>query len=330
MTPKTLLPTVLAALFLLPVCALRAQNEPAANPPALAADPATNGNADSFRSLLQLQEQLHATQLAIERNRREAADAAARATENMAARLQTLEQSIAAQREKDLNRLEQATRFMVMVGGGCAAVGFLAMLLTAYLQWRAVNRLTEFSMVTSASLRALPPMGAETTSALAAQAGSQLHSALDQIGRRIHQLEHPKPTPAETTSVSTSETISASTSAATVAQTERVAALTARGQAHLDVDEAEPALAAFNEALAIDSRHAEALVKKGEALERLRRSEEAIACYDAAITADGSLTIAYLHKGGLLNRMDRYEEALKCYELALQTQERAKDEARFN
>ena len=43
---------------------------------------------------------------------------------------------------------------------------------------------------------------------------------------------------------------------------------------------------------------------------------------DRAIAADGTLAIAHLHKGGLLNRLRRYDEALDCYERALVAQEK--------
>ncbi len=90
----------------------------------------------------------------------------------------------------------------------------------------------------------------------------------------------------------------------------------------LNMDNAEGALACFDEILALDANHTEALVKKGSALERLRKLNEAIECYDKAIAADASMTIAWLYKGGLFNRMERFSEALECYEQALRTQEK--------
>jgi tetratricopeptide (TPR) repeat protein len=298
------------------------------NPPDAAAvkvEADTNAAA-TLRSYVQLQEQLHAAQLAIERNRLEAERAATRNVEIIAERLQTLENSLSAQRGRELEKLEGANRLMLIIGGACAAVGFLAMLLTAYLQWRAVGRLTEFSMLSQASFTlgrgALPAPGGEGGSVAADQASSRLFGALDRLEKRILELEHTAHVPLEEATVHTT-TETASTSATALApQNGRITVLIAKGQSLLSLDKIDEAVACFDEILALEPKHAETLVKKGEALERLRRADEAVLCYDAAITADASMTIAYLHKGGLFNRMERYEEALKCYEQALRTQEK--------
>src|SRR6476620_5549329 len=107
--------------------------------------PASDTNSTAaLRTYVQLQEQIHAAQLAIERNRQEADQASVRSVQAIAEKMQTLEQSLAAQRARELEQLQGANRLMLIIGGTCAAVGFLAMLLTAYFQWRAVGRLTEF------------------------------------------------------------------------------------------------------------------------------------------------------------------------------------------
>ena len=103
---------------------------------------------------------------------------------------------------------------------------------------------------------------------------------------------------------------------------DHIANLLADGQALLDANKPEHAIARFNDVLSVEPNHTDALVKKGAALERLERLDEAIECYDRAIAQDESLTVAYLQKGGLLNRLARYDEALQCYERALRTQEK--------
>jgi tetratricopeptide (TPR) repeat protein len=310
-----------------PLAARAQTNTAEASPPKVEGD--TNAAA-ALRTYVQLQEQIHSAQLAIERSRQEAAAAAAKSVEAIAERLQTLEQTLAAQRQRELEQLEGANRLMLIIGGSCAAVGFLAMLLTAYFQWRAVGRLTEYSVLTQAGLtahRALPaPAGA--TSPAADQASARLFSTLDRLEQRIHELEHTALAPADngtlpvSTETATSTADAAPAAAAPPPATDRFALLIAKGQSLLNLEKIEEAIACFDEILALDPKHAETLIKKGEALERLRRPEEAILCYDAAIAADNGLTIAYLHKGGLFNRMERYDEALKCYELALRTQEK--------
>ena len=288
--------------------------------------PATETNASELlRSYLQLQEQLHSAQLAIERNRLEAETAATRNAETITARLTALEQSLTNARTRELEQLQGANRLMLIIGGSCAAVGFLAMLLTAWLQWRAVNRLTEFSMLSQASLTmgrtTLLTGGDAGGHPMTEQSNARLSGALERLEKRIIELEHTTLAPADHQPVHTT-TETASTTASFAPGGERVRVLTAKGQSLLNLDQTEAAIVCFDEILALDPQHTETLVKKGEALERLRRVDEAILCYDMAIAADASMTIAYLHKGGLFNRMERYEEALKCYELALHTQEK--------
>jgi tetratricopeptide (TPR) repeat protein len=282
---------------------------------------------DAVRAYLELQGQLHAAQLAIERNRQEAESAATRNAEAITLRLQTLEEALITQRARELEAMQSANRLIITIGGACAAVGFLAMLLTAYLQWRAVNRLTEFSVLSQASLTlgrsALPAPGATAhlvSTAVTDQASTRLFGALERLERRIVELEHTAHPPLGERN-STSETPPAD--GATPDRENRVTVLLAKSESLLSLDKTEEALACYDEILALEPDHSEALVKKGDALERLRKIDDAIGCYDRAIAAGGSLTVAYLHKGGLFNRLERYEEALQCYEQALRTQEKS-------
>src|SRR5689334_8986407 len=77
----------------------------------------------TLRTYLQLQEQLHATQIAIEENRKEANAAAARSAETLANRLQAIEQSLAAQRTRELDAMQGSTRLFLWVASGIAALG---------------------------------------------------------------------------------------------------------------------------------------------------------------------------------------------------------------
>jgi len=289
-----------------------------ASPPARTESETT---PDAMRAYLQLQEQLHTAQQAIERNRREAEAAAARNTEAIATRLQQLEQSLMSQRTREVETMQGTNRLILTVGGSCAALGFVAMLLTAYFQWRAVNRLTEFSVVSQASMgfnRALlPPGTAELpalTSAATEQAQAQLTGAVERLEKRLVELEHTTHRP--------SAGNHSSEAAPAVGSDSPIGALLAKGDLLLKADKVEEAVGCFDEILTEAPNHAEALVKKGSALEALRKFDEAIECYDRAIAADNSLTVAYLYKGGVCNRLERYTEALECYEQALRTQER--------
>src|SRR5438046_1472125 len=144
------------------------ENEPPLPPAPTVQD--TN-SAELLRSYLQLQEQLHELQLSIEENRKQADAAATQNAQSVAGRLETLEQTLAAERARDLLAVRNSNRMTLLVAGTFGLVGLLAMLLMAY-QWRTVGRLAEISaglprrrlLGTGAALAALgggdgPPLG---------------------------------------------------------------------------------------------------------------------------------------------------------------------------
>lgn len=304
----------------------------------------------AMRVYLQLQEQIHATQLALERSRHEAESLAARNAEAVAARLTLIEQTVSAQRERELEAMRDANaalqssqRLLVIIAASFAGVGFLALLVTAYFQWRTVNRLAEFAALLPGAARAAlpaadPPESQVVTSRVTEQSNARLFGALNQLEKRILELEtttrpplasgaSPTLPPTETTGPDTAAPASAPPAREGNGSSagDPISRLLAQGQVLLDQDKAAEALACYDAILAEESDHPEALVKKGVALEQLRQIEDALSCYDRAIAADDTLTIAYLQKGGLFNRLERYAEALQCYELALRTQEKARE-----
>ena len=315
--------------------------EPAV-PPVPAGKSDETNSQDMLRAYLQVQEQLHATQLAIERSRKEADTAATETTRVFASRLQAIEQTLALQRTQELEVMQNSNKVMLIVAGLFAVLGFLAMLFMAYFQWRTISRLAEISAALPVAHAFGPglPLAAlgvgdspEVTVGPAERSSRQLLGALEQLEKRIHQLEHnPIPplhesvSPAQATatpptSPNGEHSAEATAESAATPEAERITMLLGKGQSLLNLDQAEEALACFDQVLTLEPNHAEALVKKGAALERLRKLDEAVACYDRAIAADSSMTVAYLYKGGLFNRMERFGEALECYEKALHTQE---------
>jgi tetratricopeptide (TPR) repeat protein len=330
--------TVLCFLAWAPLLSSGAESAPAPVPPTKTEE--TNAQ-EMLRSYLQLQEQIHATTLAIERTRKEAEQATARAAQDLDGRLGALEQALALQRGKELEVMQNANRVMVIVAGTFAGVGLMAMLLMAYFQWRTVNRLAEIATGISAGFPfgfGLGPAGlgpgGDTRLLMAGPAGQskeRLLGALEQVKRRLAEIEQVAHMPGGDGDSSGNGSASGSVSpdgdgAASTAdggpEAARITLLLGKGQSMLNMDNAEGALGCFDEILALDANHTEALVKKGSALERLRKLNEAIECYDKAIAADASMTIAWLYKGGLFNRMERFSEALECYEQALRTQEK--------
>lgn len=338
-------PLVGLALILSGSPAWAADNASAAAPAAKAEE--TNSQ-EVLRSYLQLQEELHATQLAIDKGRQEMAAASERDANAFNERLRNIELSLGNQRARELDALLSANRAMLVTAGVFAGIGFIAMLLMAYFQWRTITRLAEISaalpvMHGFTPAQAVPALGPGTSqlfkSAMVTQSGLRLQGALEELEKRIHELEHTaqqplpeihgsgngvkpnlvSPLEAEPHGNGKVEVDSAKTSPALSGD---IAALLLKGQSLLSADQALEALECFNEAVRLEPRNGEALVKKGSALEKLGRLDQATECYDAAIAADPTMTIAYLHKGGLFNRMERFSEALACYEQALHTQER--------
>ena len=296
--------------------------------------------SQELRTYLQLQEQIHATQLAVERNRKESEEAAIQNSAALNNRLQSLELSLGASRARELDVVQSSNRSMLYVAGSFAVMGFVAMLLVAYFQWRTISRLAEISAALPVPLdrrRPLPAIGmgqpepGPSPAPALAQTSSSLMDTVERLEKRIHELEHtPASLPAPVIAGGNGETETAGTNglhpepapASPLPDPSGVDVLLSRGQSLLNMDKADEALACFDEALALEPNHPEALVKRGTALERLRKLTEAIECYDRAIEADASMTIAYLYKGGLFNRMERFSEALECYEKALRTQEK--------
>ncbi len=282
-------------------------------------------NTDAMvNGYLQIQMQLHDTQMALEKSRDEARQNAADTT----ARIEALEQALAARHAADLELAQKYQQSLFMLAGAFGLTVLAAVLFMAYLQWRSVARLVEIASrqsVALASAGAVPQLAAPGRAAVETS-NARLFGAVDHLEKRILELEqNSRATLAEKKPAAATETRNGPPPAAgsnANGHDDRIANLLADGQTLLNANEPEKALRLFDEALAINPKHAGALVKRGGALEKLERINEAIACYDQAIAADDTLTIAYLHKGGLFNRIARYDEALQCYERALHTQER--------
>ena len=259
----------------------------------------TNTDA-TVNGYLQIQAQLHDAQMALEKSREEARQSAADTT----ARIQALEETIAARHAADLEVAQKNQQSMFMLAGAFGLTVLAAVLFMAYLQWRSVARLVE---IASRQSVALASTGAVQQLAAPGRAMVEVSNArlLDIVGsleKKILELE--------------------SGGRLLVEPAAKTADPLAEGQAFLDANEPRKALECFENFLSTQPQNPEALVKKASALEKLDRVDEALACCDRAIAADGAPVTAYLFKGGLLNRLQRYDEALKCYEQAMQARER--------
>jgi tetratricopeptide (TPR) repeat protein len=257
------------------------------------------------RNYLQIQEQLHATQLAIAENQQAAMESARSNTAAMAARLQSLEQSVAAQRATDTEAARKNQQFTLFLAGAFGLAGLGIMLLMVYFQWRAFTQLAEIStqyhtaIANGNAVHQLAAPGRATVES----SNARLLDVVGQLEKRIHELEGGQRFLPEANGAKSSDTL-------------------AEAQQFLDSNQPQPALELLEKSLTAKPQNADALVKKAVALEKLGRNDEALAACDRAIALDGTLAIAHLHKGGLLNRLRRYDEALDCYERALLAQEK--------
>ncbi len=291
-----------------------------------------SGSNDTLRALLQLQQELHETQLAIERNNLEAKNATIQDAAAMSNRLAAIEESVRNQHASEVDAARSTNRLLLAVIGVFAAIGFIAALFTAYFQVRAVNRLTDISTALSTgrglAFPATAALGLTENGSLSngsvEQTNSRLVGLIQRLEKRVIELEQSTGTPLKEALNGNGEPQLHPELALDSIPTEkadRITQLIERGQALLS-EQPEEAVRSFDEVLAIEPNNAEALVKKGTALEKLRHPQEALECYDRAIAADSTLTIAYLHKGGLCSRLEKYSEAMECYERALHTQEK--------
>jgi tetratricopeptide (TPR) repeat protein len=293
------------------------------------------GSEQSLRSLLQVQEQLHNTQMAIEKNREEAKAESARNSLILEERFGVMEKNLAAQRLEDLKGIEHSDRMVLIAAGIFAGIGFLVLLMAAFLQWTAVNRL---SLAAASISNAYPPQGLGMgesqvlSSKMLEQSTSKFLEVIARLEQRVQELEgSSKPATAlpengvnhdDVKKLALTESNEEMPPMVVPNKTDAVSVLLSKCQTLLKLDKPEDALDCLDQALAMEPGNADALLKRGAALERLQRFTEAIECYDRAIAQDNSMTMAYLYKGGVFNRMERYSEALECYEQALKTRQK--------
>jgi tetratricopeptide (TPR) repeat protein len=294
-------------------------------------------------SLLQIQEQLHTTQLAIEQNQQAAIDTAKMNSANselLSAQLQALEQTVTTQHNSDVDASHKTVQWVILLTGifGLLCLGIMSWMV--YLQSRAFTQLTRISSQQQAVIAgtgAVQPFAAPGR-AIVENSSAQLLDAVGQLKDRINELEKggrqlpngsngangvhltngSNGNGANANGSSRTSGAIESTEANGVAKVDSLA----EGQKYLDENAPQKALELFDRFLVGHPDHAEALLKKADALQKIGRNDEALAHYNRVIEKDSTLAVAHLQKGGLLNRLRRYDEALNCYEQALQAQEK--------
>lgn len=254
---------------------------------------------------LQIQEQLHASQIDIEQKQEAALQASQSNAMVLSQRLQSLEQTVASQRASDAEAARKTQQLTLAMAGAFGLIGLGIMVMMVYFQWRAFTQLAHISsnqnqaLTNGDAVHQLAAPGRATVEASTAQ----LLNVVSRLEQRINELESGQRLLPEIAAVKPADLLS-------------------EGQKFLDANLPHKALECFDQFIASHPERADALVKRATALEKIGRDEEALSCYNRAIAADNTLVIAHLHKGGLLNRLRRYDEALNCYEQALVGQDR--------
>src|ERR1043166_6579888 len=144
-----------SCMLLLFSSSLKSFAQESSSPPiAVISRPGETNSQEALRAILGLEDQLRSNQLILERNGKEAREAAARNTELLSKRLQTIENAIAAQHQavsegnaRELQAIQSSNRVLVILGGTFAAVASLAVLLVAYFQWRMSKTWAEISLL---------------------------------------------------------------------------------------------------------------------------------------------------------------------------------------
>ena len=105
-----------------------------------------------LQAYLQLQEQLRATQVAIEQNRQEIREAATRNTDALSNALQTIQERFAVQHARDLEVMQNSNKVILFVVSTFAAMGCLTLLMMSYFQWRMSKGLAQISAAVQLAL----------------------------------------------------------------------------------------------------------------------------------------------------------------------------------
>jgi tetratricopeptide (TPR) repeat protein len=309
-----------------------------------------------MREIEQQRQEAAASARAVEQARQDAEAAAKRNSDELEARLNRIEQSVTAERQREIEVMQSSHQFTLIMVSVFAGAAFFGMLFFAVFLLRVMNRRTE-TLIAQFTGHGFSPgygplaLGPGDTHVVPLnrvdQSTARFLNTIERLEQRVSGLEgaseparaieepstnkpvdppsdaaEPRAEPSEPKAATESDSATSHAKTAQAERDARIALLLGKGQAHLNLQQADTALTCFNEVIGLDPTNAEAFVKKGMALERLGSLDEAIDCYDRAIALDQSITMAYLSKGGVFNRLERYGEALQCYEQALRAQQK--------
>jgi hypothetical protein len=142
-----------------------------------------------LRAMLQLQEQLRATQVAVEQSRHETKEAITQTADVLSKAFQSIEEAFAAQRVQNLEEIQHSNRLTLTLAATFAAMGLLIILLMTHFQRRMTKALNGISTALPTAFL-LDPRPAEHPISLALESNPQLLLAIQQVEQRVRLLEH--------------------------------------------------------------------------------------------------------------------------------------------
>ncbi len=297
-------------------------------------DLALRYSADALRSYLHLQEQLHSALLAIHESRAEASVEAQTNVHAMLGRLEALEHDLSAQRAEDARASRNTNRLILLAAGGMFLTGLVAMVLTAVIQARGMNRLAEIAMGIGAA-RGLPGLpglagvpvqaglpapspaalanperlllgtGPEPGDSAAATAEpARLQSIIRQLETRIREVESAAktiPEPKESVDGPGAVGAGGAGNGFSGANGGAGSAASPGGKA------GNPGGATFRAVV----------LAKAQALMNLGQAQAALSAVEEALARDPNDAEMYLRKGMALERLKRFDQALAAYDRAI-------------
>jgi hypothetical protein len=187
-SPAPVIHAVLALAFLLPTASSKCLGaEDILPPPAVGQLQETNSQ-ELLQTYLQLRDQIHTTQLAIEQSRQETRQAAAQTAEALSEALQTIQETFSTQRALELEAVRSSNKVVLIVVTVLAAMGCLSMLMMSYFQWRTSKGLARVSATLPTAL-GLDPASAPAALALANHPELPLFGAIEPPENQTHALE---------------------------------------------------------------------------------------------------------------------------------------------
>jgi hypothetical protein len=154
--------------------------------------PATLTREELADSLLQVQAQLHSTQLALEQNQQTATAVTQSNVDALTAQLQSLQQAVAAQHAGDTADAHLTQKLTLLVVGIFGLAGLGILLLMVYFQSRALAQFAQVSAQQSALIannQAVHQLAAPGR-ATVETSNRQLLDAVGQLKARINELEN--------------------------------------------------------------------------------------------------------------------------------------------